>query len=115
MEDTTTTVVTEQPVMIFPNGEVTLTFTQTVTYTAHEVPVQALVEAVRKSAEARGVEIEEPDTNGGLWDMEDCAEYVRCLLDSQDSMVTQDVLDALREDGAEIEADDHELDQVDNA
>jgi hypothetical protein len=113
-DDTSNTVITE-PVMIFPNGEVTLDWTRVVRYTANDVPVQAIVEAVRVAAEAEGVEVVQPDDNAGLWDMTKPDEYVWQLLDAQVSTVRERVLDVLREDGADIDEDEATVESVQEA
>jgi hypothetical protein len=111
MEDTSNTVVTE-PVMIFPNGEVTVEFTRTVTYTASDVPVQAIVEGVRVAAQAEGVEVVRPENHSGLYDLTACDEYVYALLDAQIPSVREAVLDGLRADGADISEDEATVEWV---
>jgi hypothetical protein len=113
-DDTSNTVITE-PVMIFPNGEVTLGWTRTVRYTANDVPVQAIVEAVRVAAEAEGVEVVQPE-GGDDWDLSKPDEYVWQLLDAQVSTVRERVLDVLRGPFmADVDEDDATVESVQEA
>lgn len=112
MDDTTTTVITEDGPALptDPGAEVTVIFSYTTTYRADSLTVDTIHAMVSQAATDEGTEIVEP-TPGRYDDYSDPAEYVDALLDAQPSGVARLVLALLR-DNADIEDEEHTVEEV---
>lgn len=112
MEDTTTTVIAEDGPALptDPGAEVTVVFSYTTTYRADSLTVDTIHKMVSQAAMDEGTEVVEPD-EGPYDNYSDPTEYVDALLEAQAPGVTRLVLALLR-DNADIEDEDHSVEEV---